>query len=205
MCTLLVRYVQCYLAPSNDEEDKRFVQQLETLVQICIKKLLACYVSFMDYQRTIIYDDDFKVVQSTMDSALRVFFPLSFLSELDSYRAQFIFLDNAVVTFSLRLPIETSRHFLENLEVLAKKSSRAIECLILRIAELYFLSDNVWCEIQKDDEIVQILRRLGVYEHVSFKDIDRTSFLEAELSKHAEQLIDSYLVALIRRLNKCTY
>lgn len=207
MSTHLINHVQDYIAPCDDELETQFAYKMDALIAICAETIFQTYYAFMDYQHSnyqLLHPEEFSTVHATLESALRTFFPTPFLEECKDYKAQFTSLENAIVLFALNLPHHINTHFVNNMKYLSRTTSRAIEYLLIRLTELFFLSHcdltTFWNEVYKDSQLSEIMQRFKVYELVSFKNINRSTFLgDFELSKHAESLMDSYCTELVRR------
>jgi len=192
MCTHLTGYIQGYISPCDEDTNNRhFIQKLESFIAICVERLLNCYSVFVNYQ------DEGEL--SAMDSALRTFFAAPLLLAARRYKPQFLTFEHEIAIFALQSPIQV--HLYEHIKRLSDKMVRVIEFTTVRLTELYFLCrERFWQEVRQDIALAETLQRLNIYELVSFKDIDRTSFIgQYEVSKHAESLLDSYVVILISK------
>ncbi len=199
MYTQLVDHVRSYLCV--DINCSVFVQKLEQIGIIAVNCILRHYLEFATYEHSNCHIEDYSTIESTLHSAICTTFPLAFMTEASNYRAQFLSLETTIVSAVLAFPSNIGCHFLVNIKFLTKKIEQVIEFAMIQMTELFLLAESIsgfWKEIEKDSWLEEILWRLHVQELVSFKMIDRSFLVPFDLSRHAESLIDSYIVSLIR-------
>lgn len=197
MCSQLVKHVQCYLFPSEDEMNNvRFVKQLEQFVSVCIERLLRSFALFSELRVS-----DEPHVPSLIQSALLSIFPLEFIERAHGYQMQFLNLETSVMLASLSLSVGYQRFVFSHLTDLVTQLSPVIEFAALQLTELFFIMGRnrvaYWQEIHKDPVLHSIHENLQLHAWVRQKN----PLQMPELTQHAEELVNSLIATLL--IKKC--
>lgn len=189
----LISYTKLYIAPKSQSDTSILARRMDSMVRICSETILNHIISQ-------------KESTCSIQHILVHYFPESFLKKYANHTPQFIDIELLIASFACEYNSRTKAECFENILVISEQCSPLIECLILRIVELYFLAgesfDQLWKEIYQDDELKHIAYRFYINELCfipeSAHDFLKTYDVSTNCRKAVVELIDSYTVALIR-------